>query len=177
MGKVTYPFVPKSNRLLIPGQFWGIQLSSGAFAAGRVILVNPEDRSTFLAGLMDWVGPHPPTSEDLTGRKTLTQGKASYLTIVDTGPAILGHRPLDADGLEPDHMLSQEGWPGAWVVKGYEWVRPATREEWATLPVSSGWGRVVIKVAAERVFVEGKPLPYDRRIDLRAPLHAERESD
>lgn len=176
MGKPTYPFVPKSNRYLIPGQFWAIPLSNGMFAAGRVVEIDPRNRTCFLVGLMDWVGPNPPTSEDLAGRRTLTQGEAHYVTILDTGGEILGHRPLELDGIEPDLMLAQAGWPGAWVKKGLTVLRLATREEWATLPVCLGWGRVSIRVKAERVFVEGRPLVTGSKTDLaarlqRRPLH------
>lgn len=158
----TYPFVPKSNRRLSPGQFWGIQLSNGCFAAGRVIQVNPKDRSSFLVGLMDWMGPNPPTSDDLAGRRTLDQGSAGYLTIVDTGPAILGERPLELDGIEPDLMLSQGGWPGAWITRGFDWVRPATELEWASLPVHGGWGLQVVRVLAEKYLVRREPRRLNR---------------
>ncbi|MED4229245.1 Imm26 family immunity protein [Neobacillus cucumis] len=55
MRKVSYPFLPKSNTYLIPGQFWAIPLKSNKFACGRVIEVSKEDKRGFLAGLMDWV--------------------------------------------------------------------------------------------------------------------------
>ena len=47
-----YPFVPKSNRWLEPGQFWGVPLRSGRHACGRVLL-SPGwrgVRTTFIGG-------------------------------------------------------------------------------------------------------------------------------
>lgn len=98
----TYPLVPKSNRQLRPGQFWAIPLSDGRFAAGRVMAVPAfgfGDRTGVVVGLMDWVGDHPPTSEDLAGRPVLVQAKARCEAITMTGGEVLGLRPLDLDGL------------------------------------------------------------------------------
>ncbi len=52
LNEVKYPFVPKSNRSLIPGQFWAIPLNNGKFACGRVIEVHPFETKMFLAGLV-----------------------------------------------------------------------------------------------------------------------------
>lgn len=98
----TYPLVPKSNRLLRPGQFWAIPLSDGRFAAGRVMAVpafGPGDHTGVVVGLVDWVGDAPPTSEDLAGRPLLVQAKARFEAISMTGGAVLGLRPLELDGL------------------------------------------------------------------------------
>jgi hypothetical protein len=32
-----YPFVPRTNATLVPGQFWSIPLTDGRFACGRVL--------------------------------------------------------------------------------------------------------------------------------------------
>ena len=97
-----YPFTPKSNRYLRPGQFWAIPLSDGRFACGRVMAVpafGPTDRTGVVVGLMDWVGEKPPTSDDLAGRSVLVQAKTSFEAISRTGGEILGLRPLELDGL------------------------------------------------------------------------------
>lgn len=47
MRKVSYPFLPKSNTYLIPGQFWAIPLRTNKFACGRVIEVSKEDKGVF----------------------------------------------------------------------------------------------------------------------------------
>jgi hypothetical protein len=97
-----YPFVPKSNRYLRPGQFWGIKLADGRFAAGRVMAVpafGPRDRVGVVVGLLDWVGTAPPTADDIAGRPVLEQAKARFEAIASNGPHVLGLRPLEADGL------------------------------------------------------------------------------
>jgi hypothetical protein len=97
-----YPFRPRSNRWLEPGQFWAVPMDGGRFACGRVMRV-PADfspRVSFDAGLMDWVGSEPPTAHDLAGRAVLLQGGAHIKAITETGGEILGLRPLELDGLE-----------------------------------------------------------------------------
>ena len=37
-----YPFEPKSNAHLLPGQFWGVPLSDGRWACGRVLAVKTQ---------------------------------------------------------------------------------------------------------------------------------------
>lgn len=98
----TYPFVPRSNRLLRPGQFWAIPLSDGRFAAGRVMAVpafGVGDRTGVVVGLVDWVGDGPPTEADIAGRPVLVQAKARFEAITMTGGEVLGLRPLEVDNL------------------------------------------------------------------------------
>ncbi|MDA2670396.1 Imm26 family immunity protein [Bacillus cereus group sp. MYBK104-1] len=38
---INYPFKPKSNCYLVPGQFWTIPLDNSKFACGRVIETDP----------------------------------------------------------------------------------------------------------------------------------------
>ncbi len=102
--EVHYPFIPKSNRFLRPGQFWAIQLSNGKFAAGRVTAVpafGPRDRTGIVIGLIDWSGDHPPTASDIAGRPILVQAKSRFEAITNNGSQVLGLRPLDLDGLVP----------------------------------------------------------------------------
>lgn len=54
----VYPFEPKSNAYLLPGQFWGVPLSDGRWACGRVLAIKkepdnyfPGNSRTFLAAL------------------------------------------------------------------------------------------------------------------------------
>ena len=99
-----YPFTPKSNRRLRPGQFWAVPLSDGRFAAGRVMAVpafGPTDRTGLVVGLMDWSGDAPPADRDLVGRHVLAQAKTNYRAISRTGGAVLGERDLDLDELAP----------------------------------------------------------------------------
>jgi hypothetical protein len=76
-----YPFEPRSNVHLRPGQFWGAALSDGRWACGRVLAVKtesdayfPGNSRTFLAALMDWEGDEPPTAEAIAGWQVLAQG-------------------------------------------------------------------------------------------------------
>jgi hypothetical protein len=100
---LRYPFTPKSNRFLRPGQFFAIPLSNGGYAAGRVTAVpafGPNDRTGLAVGLMDWSGDHPPQAADLQGRKVLVQAKTNYRVISRTGGLVLGERPLGADRIK-----------------------------------------------------------------------------
>jgi hypothetical protein len=100
----TYPFVPKSNRRPRPGQFWGIPLDDGRFAAGRVMAVpafGVTDRTGLVVGLMDWVGSAPPTEEDIAGRPVTIQAQAArQLTcrpsVTTSRRGLIGDRPLAA---------------------------------------------------------------------------------
>ena len=58
-----YPFEPKSNAHLRPGQFWGVPLSNGRWTCGRVLSMKteaddyfPGNSQLFLAALMSWHG-------------------------------------------------------------------------------------------------------------------------
>lgn len=96
-----YPFRPRSNRWLEPGQFWAIPLADGRFGCGRV-MASPASigpRMSFVAGLMDWVGDAPPTEADLAARDVVRQGTAHIKTITETGGEVLGCRALQRDGL------------------------------------------------------------------------------
>jgi hypothetical protein len=122
----SYPFTPKSNRYLRPGQFWAIPLSDGRFAAGRVMSVpafGPKDRTGVVVGLADWVGDKPPTADDLAGKAVLVQAKSGYEAVTVTGGQVLGLRPLEHDGLvsmDPDDFsvgTTQNVWGGRTIAK------------------------------------------------------------
>src|SRR5690606_29152708 len=101
-GVVSYPFTPKSNRFLRPGQFWAVPLSNGRYAAGRVMAVpafGRASRTGFVAGLMDWHGDAPPTADDLAGRQVLEQAETFFHAISRTGGAVLGERDLALESL------------------------------------------------------------------------------
>ena len=111
-----------------------------------------QDLRTFLAGLLDWVGKQPPTSESIAGSPTLKQGGVHIKTILETGGCILGYRPLEADGIEPDLFLSQSPGPACWLQRGFQLVRPATAQEQISLKVFGTWGYMVIRTLAEHYF-------------------------
>lgn len=61
-------------------------------------------RTSFHAGLLDWVGTDPPTAESIAGATLVEVGHAHIDAISDEGGAILGERPLQADALRvPEH--------------------------------------------------------------------------
>ena len=140
----AYPFVPRTNAQLEPGQFWSIPLSDGRFACGRVLEVGGHSqrrsRTLFVAALLDWVGDAPPTADTLAGAQPFATGIARIETIAEAGGAILGTRPLSADGIEP----------------------PAD--------ISSYWGIPFPRFRAERRFVQGDPPPEFEHRQVRSPL-------
>lgn len=163
--RITYPFVPKSNAYLRPGQFWGIPLSDGRYACGRVLDIDRDAayarRTSFLAGLMDWCGDDPPTAEAIVGTRILEQGDAHIKTILENGGQILGLRPLEADGLTPLLCLSAQY--GGNLQLGLKVLRAATREEQERLAPLAGWGYKVISIAAEQHLVLRRP-PQRQRL-------------
>ena len=141
----TFPFQPKSARLLLPGDFWSIPLPDGSFACGRVVQLHERgsglgSASLFLAGLLDWRSTVPPTELAIRGRPTVDQGQAHVCTIQRSGGVILGHRPLVDDGIEPALMLSHMCSPGVMLQRGLAVLRPASEHERASLPVFSTYG-------------------------------------
>ncbi len=162
MQELIYPFVPKSTRPLIPGQFWAVPISKGRYACGRVISLRPKGNSFdlrgFLAGLLDWVGTQLPTGEAIAGKKILEQGHAHIKAITETGGVVLGHRSLDVDGIAPGLFLSESPGPDCLLQRGFEQLRPATRREQRELDVLGTWGYKVIQVLAEKHFSPARRL-------------------
>jgi hypothetical protein len=140
----NYPFIPKSNTHLEPGQFWTIPLSDGRFACGRVLRVDRDreygGRTAFVAGLLDWVGTEAPTSEGIAGAPLLDVGHARIELVAHGGGAIVGMRDLGLDGLE------------------------------APAAPRSYWGRAFALERAERRFVAGDPPPLAERRHVATPL-------
>jgi hypothetical protein len=143
----TYPLIPKTNTGLSPGQFWSIPLSDGRFGCGRVLRVDREKaiggRTRFIGAILDWVGDAPPSSEAIATRPVLAVGNAHVRLISFAGGAILGERPLDADGIEP----------------------PAR--------VDSYWGDGYGVMRAERRFIAGDPAPTSDFRQAYSPLTPE----
>jgi hypothetical protein len=99
---VKYPFTPKSNSKLAPGQFWSIPLLSGKFGCGRILGVpafGPSDRVGVVVGLTDWVSDKLPTHETIAGSVILAYAATRFDTVLVTGGQILGFRDLAEDNL------------------------------------------------------------------------------
>lgn len=155
-GQPTYPFVPRSTASLLPGQFWAIPLSDGSFGCGRVIELKAADqvgaRRLFLAGVMDWHGEKPPTFDSIAGAECLAQGHAHLKVITESGGAILGHRPLELDHIEPWEFRGAMFHVNSYVSKGFKLLRPQEPSDRA-LPVLDTWGYEVPTILAEKRFI------------------------
>ena len=152
-----YPFVPKSTASLVPGQFWALPLSNGLFACGRVIQLAPIGmmgaRVSFLGAVLDWVSSSQPTSAAIAGAACVAQGHVHIKAITESGGEILGHRPLELDGIEPWLFRGAHGWQNSSVQEGLIPIRPQTPED-KRLPVFSTWGYDFALGIAEARFVE-----------------------
>ena len=142
-----YPFEPKSNAYLLPGQFWGVPLSDGRWACGRVLAVKtepgacfPGNSRTFLAALMCWQGDVPPTAEAIAGRQVLAQGWARIRSVQRNGQMIIGCRDLGLDGIRGLREVTHRGGGTVMLYEGATPLWPATRAEAASMPVMSTWG-------------------------------------
>jgi hypothetical protein len=160
-----YPFEPKSNAYLRPGQFWGVPLSDGRWACGRVLAVRTAsdgffagNSRTFLAALLDWEGDQPPTADGIARHGVVAQGWAHVLTIRENGGQILGERHLDLDDIRGLREVTHRGGGTVMLYEGATPLRAATRAEAATMPAFSTWGFKVISRLAERLFVEKLPI-------------------
>ncbi len=161
----TYPFEPRSNAYLKPGQFWGVPLSDGRWACGRVLAVTAAsdgvfrgNSRSFLAALLDWEGDEPPTADGIAGRRVVAQGWAHVRTIRESGGQVLGERDLDLDGIRGLREVTHRAGGTVMLVEGATPLRPATKDEAATMPVLSTWGFSVISALAERLFVQRLPI-------------------
>jgi len=156
--EAAYPFEPKSIARLQAGQFWAVPLPDGRDACGRVLHVPGAadglylNSRIFLAGLMDWSGLEPPTSEAIAGCGLLAQGRMHVTAIRDTGNLIIGQRDLELDGIVGLRQVSHRGGGTVGLYEGGQRLRPATADESRTLPVMSVWGRRFIQVLAEKHF-------------------------
>ena len=155
----TYPFVPKSNAQLVPGQFWSIPLPDGRFGCGRVLRVDRDRaygaRVLFVGAVLDWVGESPPSAEAIAGRPVLEVGIAHVRVISDGGGEILGDRPLEADAIDPPERVNSHwgtGYPAQRAARRFIAGDPPPTAEWRVvsspltdevlLPSSTGRGVV-----------------------------------
>ena len=156
MSSITYPFTPKSTAKLVPGQYWGIPLSNGTYACGRVVQVLPKgvagSRVTFLAGLMDWNGSEPPNAATIAGADFLHQGQAHIKAVTENGVSILGHRSLKLDNLCPWQFRGAQFFRNSHVFNGLIKTRPQTPDD-DKLPVLETWGFKFIAALSEKEFV------------------------
>jgi hypothetical protein len=155
---ITYPFIPKSNSKLRPGHFWPIKLSNGQFACG-IVLTIPTDKGlyntrNFYAGLLNWTGMEKPTSDSLESAqlKILDNGVAHIKTILTQGEAIEGQIDLLKNDLEIELVVDSRVYSNSsYVLKGFQTIRKATRQDHQILKTKSTWGYEVIVIQANRL--------------------------
>jgi hypothetical protein len=138
----TYPYVPTTNASLEPGQFWAVPLSDGRFACGRVLRIDrqraPGGHTLFVAGLLDWVGDRPPNADTIAGARLLAVGNAQVRSVPHIGSALLGHRPLSADGIAaPEVVTNTWGLGFMRALAERQFVRPDAAREWEVRSVAS----------------------------------------
>ena len=142
-----YPFVPKTNAKLVPGQFWAIPMSDGRFACGRVLRVDRDRdfgaRTMFVAAVLDWVGAEPPTSESIAGAPVLAVGVAHVQVIGDNKGTVLGERALELDGIDVPAEVDGTG------ARGIRWLVPSGASSTGDPPVVTSSARCRSPLTAE----------------------------
>lgn len=111
----------------------------------------------FLAGLMDWSGSGPPTSQALAGCAILAQGSMHVAAISDTASLILGRRDLELDGLTGLREVTHRAGGTVWLYQDGQRAPPGNH------------GRA--PHAARNVGLGSPGNPDARRRPLRAPLN------
>ncbi|EKO87084.1 hypothetical protein LEP1GSC020_0877 [Leptospira interrogans serovar Grippotyphosa str. 2006006986] len=110
--------------------------------------------------MVNWIGEVVPKENDLAGKQTIKQGQVHIKTIHETGSdgMIIGYRNLSLDKIEPDFFKSQDGYQSGTskLMKGYQEIRPLTKDESDLYPTFSTWGYDVIRVLAEELSVSKK---------------------
>ena len=150
----SYPFRPKSTSALEPGQFWAVPIAGGNFGCGRVLQLGgsevPSKRRAFFGGLQDWIGDAPPTAESIAGSGIARFGIMHLKAITEVGGEILGHRPLDLDGIALPVQHSAYSL-GAKLLNGADAIRDAREDEWGTCRVLQYWSFGYIEQLAEEL--------------------------
>src|SRR5262249_13355082 len=97
-----FPFEPKSTAFVRPGDFWAIPTRRGGwYCCGRVLATSDLTATrSIVAALLSWCEPQPPTTDTIAGARVIEYGIAHVKTVRESGGMLLGHRPLDADGLD-----------------------------------------------------------------------------
>lgn len=172
---MKYPFVPKSNKALMPGQFWPVSLVNGEYACGVVVDVVPPDADdsyvprlgnrSFLAGLLDWHGNGVPTRDDIVGSDLLDQGLAHVDIIGASNMGILGEGPYGPEGITPLYWVTPVSLknPVRYLYQGFRRIRAARPEECEPVFGLSAWSKDYIQGRADLRFVEGKVPKADYR--------------
>jgi len=109
----AFPFVPESSRDLQVGDFFGVALGDGQYGCAIVTDLKSTgvaSRTTFVAGLVDWMGNSPPSRQEIARAAIFDQGLTRLEAINRSGSAILGSIPLPANlAISPNYRDSSVG--------------------------------------------------------------------
>src|SRR5262249_5221478 len=140
---ISATFLTSRNRprCLEIGDYWSIPLERGQFACGRVIGRWPVPwrgnlRRCF-RGPLECVAGCAPTRSGTAGSHVLQQGAVHIKTIIATGGAILGNRPLELDNIAPGLFIEYPDNRRAYVFRGMDQLRIASANDIQTLPTLS----------------------------------------
>jgi hypothetical protein len=153
--------------------FWDIHLRDRSYACGRVLSVEGKHRkrspNMFWGALLRWHSISAPTAEAIAGAPVLWQGNFNIRSFRDCKSRILGLLPLEDDGIEIPPILTTT--LNGEVMVGYDVRRPATDAEYRSLPVKTcEVSNQSFREIAEDVFLDGKPMRWDRSPDQNALL-------
>ncbi|WP_299208748.1 hypothetical protein [uncultured Dokdonia sp.] len=156
--KMTYPFVPKSNKKISSGDYWVTKLSNKSYAVGVVIDVPPSDLKLtreIVIGLLDWNGNEIPKEVDLMNSKILKQGHAHIKTISEYSSGIIGNIDFTKSSIEPLILIGSYGAnnPEWNLMKGYKIVGDYKKSDREKYGKASYWGYDYLNEIAENVFV------------------------
>lgn len=172
-GGPDYPFVPRSNAHLRPGQFFAVELEDGRYACGRVISNDRADgygaRTWFVGALHDWVSSDPPTVDSIAGAPLLEAFHCPFGLIPESGGPVLGLRPLAADGIalgagEPRSYVSETY---AMELGNRTYVRPPEEPTYELRDVGSPLtAEMLAPMSTPRGTIQASTLPdkSDRRV-------------
>jgi hypothetical protein len=90
---------PATSRSATTGR-WNCPRDDLARQVVDVSRKGPGSRTTLVAGVLDWTGDSPPTSNDLAGRRVVDVGLTRIEAFTKTGAAILGNATVDASSRE-----------------------------------------------------------------------------
>ena len=151
---------------------WDIPLRDGSYACGRVLCVGGKlscGRFDFWGGLLHWHDSTQPTIDAIAGAPILWQGDFDVRSLASCGSQMLDLLPLESDGFVIPPILTTL--VNGDVMIGYDERRRATNTEFRTLPVKKvGEDNESFQRIAEEVFLDGKPMRWERSEDYNGLL-------
>ena len=155
---MTYPFIPKSNKKIRPGDYWITQLSNKSFAVGIVIDVPPEDlklNREIIVGLLNWNESFVPKTKNLVNLEILDQGHAHIKTISEFSNGISGNISFEKANIEPKILIDSYGAnnPEWSLMKGYQVIRTYKKSDREKYDIAGFWSYDYLNEIAENIFV------------------------